>query len=84
MVVGERQLNWRKQTFVSKGAASSGEPKKKKKRSEEEGEEAEARARKERESVFMVYVSHVAKEAILRKQAVGAAAAAAAVDLEEE
>jgi hypothetical protein len=67
--------------FVSKGAASSGEPKKKKKkRSEEEGEEAEARARKERASFFMVYVSHVSKEEILRKQAVGAAA----VDLEEE
>jgi hypothetical protein len=30
----------------------------------------------------MVYVSHVAKEQILRKQAVGAAAAA--VDFEEE
>jgi hypothetical protein len=68
--------------FVSKGAASSEEPKKKKKRSEGEGEEAEARARKERESFCMVYVSPVSKEEILRKQAVGAAAAA--VDLEEE
>ncbi len=55
------------------GAASSREPKKKKKRrrrrSGEEGEEAEARARKERESFFIVYVSHVSKEEIFRKQA---------------
>jgi hypothetical protein len=55
------------------GAASSGEPKKKKKkkkrrRSEEEGEEAEARARKERESFFIVYVSHVSKAEIVRKK----------------
>jgi hypothetical protein len=34
----------------------------------EKEEGAEARARKEREGFFMVYISHVSKEAILRKQ----------------